>query len=238
MVTREGHAKVLDFGLAKLVETGKAGASLQSGGGASEVATALMQQHSTPGAILGTVGYMSPEQAQGHINEIDQRSDIFSFGCILYEPLPAGSPSKEKTQSIRLIRSFANRRRPSAISTRVRRPTCKELFAVAWRKTPRNGIRQLKTSRLKSRKSGGNCRAVLLSIRRSRHRLRPLTNRSVPPQFKVKLHIAACHLRQFLDLHRARNTSSAALRDTRQQRSLRSRYSPSRWRASATASTD
>jgi len=84
MVTREGHPKVLDFGLAKLVEA----QSKKTGDeGLSEVATALMQQHSTPGAILGTVGYMSPEQAQGKTNEIDHRSDIFSFGCILYEAI-------------------------------------------------------------------------------------------------------------------------------------------------------
>ena len=83
MITRDGHAKILDFGLAKLIEpqqlTGRSGSS------ESEVATAILQQHSTPGAVLGTVGYMSPEQAQGKINEIDHRSDIFSFGCILYE---------------------------------------------------------------------------------------------------------------------------------------------------------
>src|SRR5712672_3008390 len=80
MITRDGFAKVLHFGLAKLVE--KSGPSiLQSGG--SDAPTPVMQQHSTPGVVMGTVGYMSPEQAQG--KKVDQRSDMFSFGCILYE---------------------------------------------------------------------------------------------------------------------------------------------------------
>src|SRR5580765_4986192 len=81
MITADGHAKILDFGLAKLIERPPS----TSAKGSSEVVTEMMLEHSTPGTVLGTVGYMSPEQAQGKTAEIDHRSDIFSFGCILYE---------------------------------------------------------------------------------------------------------------------------------------------------------
>ncbi|HEX9422921.1 MAG TPA: protein kinase [Pyrinomonadaceae bacterium] len=85
MITRDGYAKVLDFGLAKLVEQPKRPGAGDAG--LSEVATALLPQQSLPGMVMGTVGYMSPEQAQGLVKEIDHRSDIFSFGCILYEAI-------------------------------------------------------------------------------------------------------------------------------------------------------
>lgn len=87
MITHDGHAKILDFGLAKLIEQLPV-----SGGDSSEVQTAVMPQHSTPGTVMGTIGYMSPEQAQGKTKEIDQRSDVFSFGCILFEACTGKKP--------------------------------------------------------------------------------------------------------------------------------------------------
>ncbi len=83
MITSDGYAKILDFGLAKLIEPQTPLASLSDA--MQQTDTTIAIGHSLAGTVMGTAGYMSPEQAQGKVNEIDQRSDIFSFGCILFE---------------------------------------------------------------------------------------------------------------------------------------------------------
>ena len=80
MLTEQRHAKIIDFGLAKLAEPI----------GAESAVTTMSLRETESGLVLGTASYMSPEQARG--GSVDQRSDVFSFGVVLYEMLDGRRP--------------------------------------------------------------------------------------------------------------------------------------------------
>jgi serine/threonine protein kinase len=169
MVTRDGHAKLLDFGLAKLLDAPAAEPGPGFPGASSRTLT-MEQVHTIAGAVLGTISYMSPEQARGR--SLDLRSDIFSFGIVLYEMVTGELPFKGESPLDTMHAIAFEEAKPVTALRKNLPPQVQQIISRCLRKRPEN--RYL------------DAHALAADLKRLKHDLETGTRLTLPPGERLR----------------------------------------------------
>src|SRR5439155_22086053 len=134
-ITRDDRVKILDFGIAKLVEP--------VGEGVAQTDIATRKVQTDPGTVMGTVGYMSPEQVRG--KHVDHRSDIFSFGAVLYEML-SGQRAFRGDSAVETLNAIL-KEEPTELSAQTNRNISPALGRVVWHCIEKSPERRFQSAR-------------------------------------------------------------------------------------------
>jgi len=166
MVTRDGHAKLLDFGLAKLLDP----VAADEESDVQDMKETETFSHTQPGTVMGTAAYMSPEQARGL--PVSQASDVFSMGIVLYEMVTGELPFKGDTPLDTMHSIAFDEARPITVIRRNLPPELHRVVSRCLRKRPENRYK--------------NARALTAELKKLKHDIESGIQRSLPPGERIR----------------------------------------------------